>query len=69
MSHTRHCPACGKEWDDVPDHVLELFHRCTGERTETARVIPMGVRTPEERKADFFYALLDAVGEDAIGRR
>lgn len=68
MTYTRHCPSCGREWE-VPDHVIELFHRCTGEDAKTRRVIAVGLETTEERRSALWAALVAAVDDEALYRR
>lgn len=70
MSHTRHCPACGKEWHNVPSHIVEMYHRCPeGHRLGSIR--PARIRSlpdTEQARSALFAALLEAQGPDSIWR-
>lgn len=66
--NTRHCPACGKEWQ-VPDHVVELYHRCPdGGPHANGRRRPATIPTLREDRSKFFDALIESQGESSIWR-
>lgn len=69
MSHSRHCPNCNREWLNVPDHVIELFHQCpNGGPDGSGRRRIATIPNREEHREQLFHALLAAQGPESIWR-